>query len=87
MRESYAQKISDAVHSVNDIENKQNRLKQEYDKFCETEDMVSELLKNENFTKKLIDTLIDKITVYSDNRIEIKYTFDNEFNTEVCDND
>ena len=87
LRESYAQKISDAVHSVNDIENKQNRLKREYDKFCETEDMVSALLKDKNFTKKLIDTLIDKITVYNDNRIEIKYTFDNEFNTEVWNND
>ena len=87
MREVYAQKISDAVHSANDIENKQNRLKREYDKFCETENMVSALLKDENFTKKLIDALIDKITVYSDNRIEIKYTFDNEFNTEVWNND
>ena len=86
LREVYAQKISDAVHSANDIENKQNRLKREYDKFCETENMVSALLKDENFTKKLIDTLIDKITVYSDNRIEIKYTFDNEFNTEVWNN-
>ncbi len=86
MRDDYNSKISDAVKRIDEIKAAQSANDREYARYCDLTDGIADLMKNKKLTKALIEKLIDKIYLYKGRRIEIIYTFDDEFESEVCVN-
>lgn len=85
MRNDYNNKISDAVKKIHDIEIQQQELEKQYNYYCDLSDAADDIIKNNNLTRELVEKLIDKIIVYKGKRVEIIFSFNNEFE-EVCVN-
>ena len=85
MRNDYNNKISDAVKKIHDIEIQQQELEKQYNYYCDLSDAAEDIIKNNNLTRELVEKLIDKIIVYKGKRVEIIFSFNNEFE-EVCVN-
>lgn len=87
LKNEYEQKISDAVKQMHDIEKEYKDLEKQYEKFCEYSDAIDEICKNEHLTSELIQKLIDRILIYKDKRIEITFSFENELESVVKENE
>ena len=87
MRKSYGDKISEAVKSIHDIENKKKALEAEYKHYLEMNNTIEKLFDSDDFTKDIIDKLINKIVIYKGKHIEITYNFENEFESEAAANE
>ncbi len=85
MRQDYNSKISDAVKQIHNIEIRQKELEKQYNHYCDLSDAADNIIKNNKLTKELIEKLVDKILVYKGKRVEIIFSFNNEFE-EVCAN-
>ena len=86
MRTSYGDKISDTLRKINEVENRQAELKKQYSQYCDLSDAVSVITENNTLTKELINKLISRIEIYKGKKVEITYSFDNEFEGEVSAN-
>lgn len=86
MRTNYGNKISDTIRKINEVENRQTELEKQYNQYCDLTDAVSDIIENNTLTKELIDKLILRIEVYKGKRVEITYSFNNEFESEVSAN-
>ena len=79
MKSDYENKISEAVKKIHKLENETQQQKQEYEKYCDLSDTISEICKNNHLTAALIDKLIDRIDIYKDKSLSIQFSFKNEF--------
>lgn len=86
MRTSYGDKISDTLRKINEVENRQAELKKQYSQYCDLSDAVSVITENNTLTKELINKLISRTEIYKGKKVEITYSFDNEFEGEVSAN-
>ena len=86
MRKDYGDKISEAVKKIHDIEAQQAELEKQYNHYCDLSDAAADIIQNNKLTKELIDKLIDKIFIYKGKCVEIIFSFNNEFESEVCVN-
>ena len=86
MRKSYGDKISDTTKKINDVENRRLELEKSYNRYCDLSNAVSDIVENNTLTKELIDKLISRIEIYKGKKVEITYSFDNEFEGEVSAN-
>ena len=83
MRIDYGDKISDTVKRIKEVETKQTELEKQYNQYCDLSDAVSSIIKNNTLTKELINKLIERIDIYKGKRVEITYSFNNEYESEV----
>lgn len=86
MRTSYGDKISDTLRKINEVESRQAELEKQYSQYCDLSDAVSVITENNTLTKELINKLISRIEIYKGKKVEITYSFDNEFEGEVSAN-
>lgn len=86
MRKSYGDKISDTMKKITEVENRRLELEKSYNRYCDLSDAASDIVENNTLTKELIDKLISRIDIYKGKRVEITYSFDNEFESEVIAN-
>lgn len=86
MRKDYGDKISEAVKKIHDIEAQQAELEKQYNHYCDLSDAAADIIQNNKLTKELIDKLVDKIFIYKGKCVEIIFSFNNEFESEVCVN-
>ena len=77
---------SEAVKKIHDIEAQQAELEKQYNHYCDLSDAAADIIQNNKLTKELIDKLIDKIFIYTGKCVEIIFSFNNEFESEVCVN-
>ena len=83
MRIDYGDKISDTVKRIKEVETKQTELEKQDNQYCDLSDAVSSIIKNNTLTKELINKLIERIDIYKGKRVEITYSFNNEYESEV----
>ena len=86
MRTSYGDKISDTLRKINEVESRQAELEKQYSQYCDLSDAVSVITENNTLTKEFINKLISRIEIYKGKKVEITYSFDNEFEGEVSAN-
>ena len=86
MRTSYGDKISDTLRKINEVESRQAELEKQYSQYCDLSDAVSVITENNTLTKELINKLISRIEIHKGKKVEITYSFDNEFESEVSAN-
>lgn len=79
MKSDYENKISEAVKKIHTLENEAQQQKNEYEKYCDLSDTVSDICKNNRLTAALINKLIDRIEIYKDKSLSIQFSFKNEF--------
>ena len=68
---------------IKEVETKQTELEKQYNQYCDLSDAVSSIIKNNTLTKELINKLIERIDIYKGKRVEITYSFNNEYESEV----
>ena len=86
MRKSYGDKISDTMKKITEVENHRLELEKSYNRYCDLSNAVSDIVENNTLTKELIDKLISRIDIYKGKKVEITYSFDNEFESEAIAN-
>lgn len=87
MRKSYGDKISEAVRSIHEIENKKKVLENEHRRYLEMNNTIEKLLDSGKFTKEIVDKLVSRIAIYNGKRVEITFNFENEFESEAATNE
>ncbi len=87
MRKSYGDKISEAVRSIHEIENKKKVLENEHRRYLEMNNTIEKLLDSGKFTKEIVDKLVSRIAIYNGKRVEITFNFENEFESEAAANE
>lgn len=81
MKWEYENKISSDFDEISNLEKSQKELKKKIKNYNKAEEHIAVLNKAETLTAEIVDQLIDKILVYSDKKVEIFFSFEDNKET------
>ncbi len=77
MKLEYENKITNTLNEIKSLEKKQKKLKEKVKKYSDMEEHIPKIYGTTSLRAELVDKFIDKILVYSNNKMEIFFCFEN----------